>query len=291
MDIGFIGLGQMGAGMAANLIKTGHRVTVYNRTADKMRALVALGANPASTVAEACRGGVVITMVSDDQALESITFGAAGIVANLPEQALHISSSSVGVALAETLAGAHEAARQSFVSAPVFGRPSAAADGTLAIAVAGPASGVEIALPLLKAMGDKTFVVGEKASAANVVKLSGHFLIASVIEALGEAVALIEKGGADRHAYINLLTSSLFNVPIYKNYGQRIADRNYQSGGVTALQFAAGIRLTLAAAEELHVPMPIARLVQDRLVALQDRGDAALDCSAIASLAAMDAGE
>jgi len=290
MKLGFIGLGQMGAAMAANLVKAGHDVTVFNRTPAKAEPLVALGAYAAKTVADACRGDVVMTMLADDHAVEEAAFADRGIVNSLAKSALHISCSTISVALSERLTAAHAKAAQKFVSAPVFGRPDIAAAGKLAVAVAGPADALATAQPLLDAIGQKTFVLGEKPSAANLVKLSGNFLIANVIEALGEAVALVTKGGVDRHAYIDLLTSTLFSAPVYKVYGAIIANENYEPAGFAAPLGFKDVRLALAAAEDLRVPLPIASLLRDRFLRLLAEGGEALDWSAIATLSARDSG-
>jgi len=290
MKIGFIGLGQMGAAIAANLVKAGNDVTVYNRTASKAEPLVALGAHAATSVKEACRGDVVLTMMADDHAVEETAFGAGGIVSSLGKGALHISCSTISVALSERLTEAHAKAGQRFLAAPVFGRPEAAAAKMLFIAAAGPADAIEMARPLFDAMGQKTFVLGTKPSSANLVKLSGNFLIAVVIESLGEAVALVTKGGVDRHAYIDLLTSTLFSAPVYKVYGNLIASQKFSPPGFAAPLGAKDIRLALAAAEDLRVPLPLASLLRDRFLRLLAEGGEALDWSAISALAAKDAG-
>lgn len=288
MNIGFIGLGQMGAAMAGNLVKAGHAVTVYNRTMAKAAPLVALGARAAQDVADAARNEVVFTMLADDHALEEI---AGALVGALPKGALHISASTISVAMSERLTDLHAGAGQRFVSAPVFGRPDAAAAARLAIAAAGPADALAIAQPLFDVLGQKTFVLGEKPSAANLVKLSGNFLIATVIESLGEAVALVTKGGVDRHAYIDLLTSTLFSAPVYRTYGGLIANETYSPAGFAATLGFKDVRLALAAAESLKVPLPIASLLRDRFLRLLAEGGEALDWSAMASLAARDSGQ
>jgi 3-hydroxyisobutyrate dehydrogenase-like beta-hydroxyacid dehydrogenase len=137
MRIGFIGLGQMGSGMAANLLAAGHDVLAYNRSQDKVAALADRGAVPAQTVADACAADVVISMLANDQAVEAVTFGDAGIVASLRPKAIHVSSSTISVALAERLTAAHADAGQRFVSAPVFGRPEAAEAAKLFVVAAG----------------------------------------------------------------------------------------------------------------------------------------------------------
>jgi 3-hydroxyisobutyrate dehydrogenase-like beta-hydroxyacid dehydrogenase len=291
MKIGFLGLGQMGHGMAGNLIAAGHQLTVYNRSPGKTDALVKRGATAAKTPAEASHGDAVITMLADDKALEEMAFGEDGIIATLPKSAIHISSSTISVAMSEKLTQAHAKAGQLFVAAPVFGRPDAAAAGKLFIAAAGEKAVLQDCAPLFDAIGQRTFILGETPSAANLVKLSGNFLIASVIESLGEAMALVGKGGVDLHAYLDLLTSTLFSAPVYKTYGGLIAGGNFEPAGFAAPLGQKDIRLTLAAAEELQVPMPLASLLRDRFLTLLANGGEKLDWSAIGKLAAKDSGQ
>ena len=289
MKVGFIGLGHMGAGMAANLLKVGHQLTVYNRTPAKVEPLVAQGAKAAAGIADACRGDAVITMLANDEALEGVVFGDAGVIASLPAGAIHISSSTISVALAERLAVAHAEARQQFVAAPVFGRPSAAAAGQLFVIAAGEPAAVSAAAPLFDAIGQKTFVISDTPQAANLVKLSGNFLIAAVMESLGEALALVGKAGIDRRRYLDILTSTLFGAPVYSTYGDLIAEGAFEPAGFAAPLGFKDIRLALAAAEDLRVPMPLAGLLRDRFLALLAHGGDALDWSAIGQLAAKDA--
>jgi 3-hydroxyisobutyrate dehydrogenase-like beta-hydroxyacid dehydrogenase len=291
MKVGFMGLGNMGSAMAANLLGAGHDVTVYNRTPSKVEALVARGAHAAARVADACRGDAVITMLADDAALESIVFGDEGVIASLGRGAIHISMSTISVALSERLAAAHAEAGQRFVAAPVFGRPEAAAAAKLFIVAAGAPDAVEACVPLFEAIGQKTFVIGDEPRAANLVKLSGNFLIASTIEALGEAMALVAKAGVDRRRYLDVLTSTLFTAPVYKTYGALIAEGKFEPAGFAAPLGQKDIRLTLAAAEALCVPMPLGSLLRDRFLTLLAHGGDTLDWSAIAKLAAQDAGQ
>lgn len=291
MKVGFIGLGHMGFGMAANLIRAGHEVTVYNRTASKMKPLVDQGAHPAAKVTDACRGEAVITMLADDGAVESIAFGDEGLTGGLGKGAIHISMSTISVALSERLTAAHAEAGQGFVAAPVFGRPEAAAAAKLYIVAAGAPEAVYACLPLFEALGQRTFTFGNNPQAANLVKLSGNFLIASAIEALGEAMALVGKAGVNRGQYVDLLTSTLFSAPIYKIYGPLIAEQRFEPAGFAAPLGHKDIRLTLAAAETLRVPMPLASLLRDRFLTLFAHGGERLDWSAIARLAAEDSGQ
>jgi 3-hydroxyisobutyrate dehydrogenase-like beta-hydroxyacid dehydrogenase len=291
MQVGFIGLGHMGAGMVASLVKAGHEVTVYNRTAAKMRPLVELGARAADRVNDACRGEAVITMVADDAALKSMALGEAGIIASLGRSALHISMSTISVALSEELAAAHAAAGQGYVAAPVFGRPEAAAAAQLYIMTAGAPAALASCQPLFEAMGQKTFFFGDKPQTANLVKLSGNFLIAAVIEALGEALALVGKAGVEPGPYVDFLTATLFGAPVYKTYGDLIARQKFEPADFAAVLGLKDIRLALAAAESLRVPLPLASLVRDRLLALLAQGGETLDWSAMAQLATRDSGQ
>lgn len=290
MKIGFIGLGRMGAGMAANLLKAGHEVTVYNRTAAKADALAAQGAKVAADIPGACTGDAVITMLADDAAVAAVATGNGGIVDSLPAGAVHISSSTISVDLSEKLAQAHAGVGQGFVSAPVFGRPDAAAAGRLFVVAAGLAETVRTVTPLFDAIGQQTFTVSDTPSAANLVKLSGNFLIAATIESLGEALALVGKGGIDTHQYLEILTSTLFDAPVYRNYGNLVVNGNFEPAGFAAPLGLKDVRLTLNAAEDLRVPMPLAGLLRDRFLSLLARGGDNLDWSAIGVLAAMDAG-
>ena len=290
MKVGLIGLGNMGSGMAANLLKTGHDLTVYNRTPDKLKALVQQGAHSAAQVADACQGDAVITMLSDDAALESVVFGDRGVIASLGANAIHVSASTISIELAERLTTAHANSGQRFVAAPVFGRPEAAAAARLFVVVAGAPEALDVCTPLFEAIGQRTFRVGDKPQAATLVKLSGNFLIASVIEGLSEAMALVAKGGIDQHQYLDILTSTLFTAPLYKTYGGLIADKKFEPAGFAAPLAHKDIRLVLAASESLRAPMPLASLLQNRLLTLIARGGESLDWSAISQLAAEDSG-
>jgi 3-hydroxyisobutyrate dehydrogenase-like beta-hydroxyacid dehydrogenase len=290
LQIGFIGLGNMGAAMAANLVKAGHDVTVYNRSRAKVDALVAEGARPADSIADACGGDVVITMLANDDAVEAVTFGDGGILASLGRGATHVSSSTISVPLSERMTAAHAEAGQQFVAAPVFGRPEAAQAAKLFVVAAGDRATLEAISGVLDAFSQRTFIVSEEPKAANLVKLSGNFLITSVIESLGEAMALIGKAGVDKHQYLDILTSTLFGAPIYKTYGELIAGERFEPAGFAATLGQKDIRLVLAAAEDLQVPMPVASLIRDRFLTLLARGGADLDWSAIGALPAWEAG-
>ncbi|BBY33089.1 6-phosphogluconate dehydrogenase [Mycolicibacter minnesotensis] len=290
MHVGFIGLGNMGHGMAVNLLRAGHAVSAYNRSPAKVDALVQQGATRAITIAEACRGGVVQTMLADDDAVEHVTFGPDGIVASLPPGGTHVSSSTISVALSRRLCAVHADAGQSFVAAPVFGRPDAAAAAKLFVIAAGAPAVLDVMAPLFDAIGQRTFVVSEQPHTANLVKLSGNFLLATVLESLGEAIALVGKAGVDPAAYVDILTSTLFNAPAYRTYGDLIARKSFEPAGFAATLGLKDVRLALQAAEELTVPLPLGSLLRDRFLTLLANGGGQLDWSAIATVAQHDAG-
>ena len=287
MKVGFIGLGSMGAAIAPNLVTAGHAVSVWNRSPEKTDSLVARGAVRAATPAEASTGEAVFTMLSDDAAVEGV---AADILTSLPAGGVHISLSTISVALADKLTEAHAAKGQHFVSAPVFGRPPVAAEGKLFVAAAGTREAIKKAMPLLEVIGQKVQVFGEKPSAANLVKLAGNFLIVSVTESLGEAMALVAKGGVEKADLLDFLTSTLFGAPIYKNYGALIVSEKFEPAGFAAVLAAKDMRLAGEAADALDVSMPLNDLLRARLGRLVDGGEGHLDLTALSLLATRDAG-
>jgi 3-hydroxyisobutyrate dehydrogenase-like beta-hydroxyacid dehydrogenase len=290
MDVGFIGLGQMGQPIALNLIKAGHRVAVYNRTRAKAEALASERVEIAGSVADAASRPILITMLADDHAVEEIFFGHGKGLPALGQGAVHISMSTISVALSERLTEAHRKAGQAYVAAPVFGRPEAASAAKLFVVAAGPEATLAKCQPLFDAIGQRTFVIGDKPPAANLVKLSGNFLIAAMIESLGEAVALVRKGGVDPHRYVEILTSTLFSAPAYKTYGAIIANEQYEPAGFKMTLGLKDIRLALAAADALAAPMPVASLVHDHFLAGVAQGAGDSDWAGLARLAAQSAG-
>ena len=290
MRIGFIGLGQMGSGMARSLIKAGHQVTVWNRSRAKSEPLAKDGAKVAGELRDFAGAEAVITMLADDAATEAVVFGDGGLLKSLKRDAIHIAMSTIGVALSARLAKAHEAVGQSYVAAPVFGRPEAAAAAKLFIVAAGSKAAVERCQPCFDAMGQRTFTVSDDPSAANLIKLSGNFMIGSVIEALGETVALMRKAGVSPESYLEVMTNTLFAAPVYKTYGGLIAGEKYRPAGFAAPLALKDVRLTLAAAEANRVPMPFASLIRDRLLTLIAQEGEDIDWSAMAKVAAGNAG-
>lgn len=290
MDVGLIGLGRMGAGIAKSLLRAGHRVTVYNRTRERAEALRKDGAVVAGSVAEACRGDAVLTMLADDAAVEAVVFGDSGVLKSLARGRAHISLSTISVALSDRLAAEHIRAGQEFIAAPVFGRPEAAESGKLAVVAAGPKATVERCKPLWEAMGQKLLVIGDQPSKANVVKLTGNFLIATVLESLGEALAFARKSGVDATALLDFLTSTLFNAPVYKTYGALIVEGKHDQVGFALPLGLKDVRLVLEAADASRVPMPIASVLHDRFLTALARGHEQSDWSVVGQVAAEDAG-
>src|ERR1700682_4600798 len=291
MKVGFIGLGNMGSAIARNLIKAGHDLTVYNRTRSRAEAFASLGARIAETpAAAAAEAEALITMLSDDAAVQHVIFSPGNAIEALRADAVHISMSTISVTLSRRLTESHREKQQHYLAAPVFGRPDAAAAAKLFVVAAGSVEQIERCRPLFDAIGQKTFFVGEEAQAANVVKLAGNFLITTVIESLAEAFAFGRKFGIDPHAFLDILTNSLFTAPLYRNYGGMIASDTFEPAGLKMPLGVKDNRLLLAAAEEAAVPMPMASLVHDRFVAALAQGLGEADWAAIARISYQNAG-
>jgi 3-hydroxyisobutyrate dehydrogenase-like beta-hydroxyacid dehydrogenase len=290
MKVGLIGLGMMGHGMGESLLRGGHELTVYNRTASKADSLVAKGARLAKTPADACRGEVVITMLADDAAVEQVAFSEQGILKNLAPHTVHVSCSTISVAFADRLADAHAKAGQQFVSAPVFGRPQVATAGQLNIVAAGAQDSVKRVTPVLESMAQKVWPFGERPSAANLVKISGNFMLFAAVEALAESIALLRKAGVDEHAFVDMMTNTLFAAPVYKGYAPLITKQQYRPAGFAAPLGLKDVRLALTTGESLKVPLPLGSLVRDKFLALIARGGEEDDIAALGKIAAEQAG-
>ncbi len=289
MKAGFIGLGNMGLPMARNLLKAGHEVTVYNRTRERAESLRTEGATIAGQAADTCGSDILITMLADDPAVRAVVFDGQ-LIPRLASGAVHVSMSTISVALAQELTRAHAEAGNQFISAPVFGRPEAAEAAKLAVVAAGPAQMIERCQPLFDAMGQRTFIVGEEPSNANTVKLAGNFLILSVIESLGEAYALLRKSGVEPETFLEVMTSTLFAAPVYKTYGNLIAKEQFLPAGFKLLLGLKDVSLVLAAAADARAPMPVASLVRDHILAAIARNGGDLDWSSFSKISAENAG-
>ena len=291
MKIGFIGLGQMGAAIAANLVRARHEVCVWNRSAAKARGLVDAGAVlAASPKAAAGDRDVVITMLADDAALDAVLLGSEGLLEGLRPGALHVSMSTIAVATADRIAGLHTARAQHFLSAPVFGRPDAAAAAKLFVVAAGAAPDFQTASPLFTSIGQRVFYVGEKPSAANLLKLCGNFMILSAIEAMGEAMTLAQKGGIPKKQLLEVLTGTLFDSAVYRNYGAVLVEERFKPAGFAAPLGLKDMRQVGQSAEALRVPMPVLNVLRDHLLQTIDAEGEDVDWSGIGLTIARNGG-
>jgi 3-hydroxyisobutyrate dehydrogenase-like beta-hydroxyacid dehydrogenase len=278
MKVGFIGLGQMGSGMAKNLLAAGHELTVWNRSPDKTRDLVSAGAILAEHPAGAARGDVVMTMLADDAAVEAVVYGENGILAS---PAIHVSHSTISRALIERLTVDHEAHGR-FVAAPVFGRPAAAAAAKLFVAAAGPDELVDRCLPLFEAIGQRISRFGTTPSAANLVKLGGNFLILSVVETFAEAMTLVEAGGVERRDFYDFITSTILDAPVVKTYGEILVEDRFYPAGFPAPLGMKDMNLVDAASTASRVPMPVLGVLRDHLRSVIASEGPEIDLSGIA---------
>ena len=271
--IGFIGLGGMGSAMAANLLKAGFALKVYNRTHERAQPLVKLGATQVHTLEDAAdEGGIVITMLTNDVAVQNVAFGDAGFGKKLGTGGIHLSMSTIAPETSRHLATLHNAQQSYYVAAPVFGKPDAAAAQKLWIATSGPTEAKVRVQPLLDAMSQGVYDFGDDPGSANVVKLTGNFMFGAAIEAMGEAFTLAQKNGISRTAVYDFFTQTLFACPVYKNYGKLISEEHYQPIGAIPSLIRKDFGLILAEANNAAVPMPLASLVHDRLTAMVAKG-------------------
>jgi 3-hydroxyisobutyrate dehydrogenase-like beta-hydroxyacid dehydrogenase len=278
MKLAFIGLGKMGTGMARNLLRAGHQLTVYNRTREKAEALTAEGAHLAATPEEACRGcDAVVTMLSDDHAVEEFA-PAIG-------SAVHAGCSTISTALARRLA----ADNPNYLSSPVFGRPEAAEAKRLLVVPAGPTALVEKCRPVFDAIGRQAFLAGEEPWQANAVKLCGNFMIASMLESFSEAFATLRKAEVDPHLFLDVM-NALFGSAVYANYGRAIADEQFEPAGFALKLGLKDVRLALETAHECASPMPFASILKDQFLAAFAAGQGEMDWASVAKIAARNAG-
>lgn len=286
MKIGFIGLGSMGAGMAASLLRGGHEVTVWNRSPDAAKPLAGQGATVAASAAEAAKGvDVLHSMLANDAAVREVILGG-GVLDALSKDAVHVNHATISVALATELVEAHARHGAGYVAAPVFGRPDVAAAGNLNILSAGEAGAVAKVQPLLELLGAKVWPLGDDPIRANVVKIGGNFLIGAAIESMAEATALTRAHGVSAKDFLDILSSTLFAAPVYKIYGGMIAEDRYEPAGFKLSLGFKDVGLARAAAEAKRVPMPLASVLHDTLLESIARGDGDIDWAGMARVAA-----
>ena len=290
MNLAMIGLGNMGSGIAHNLLRAAHRVTVYNRTRSKAEPLAAEGARVAGSVCDAVQDcEAVVTMLADDHAVEEAVLGDQGFAQSLKAGAIHIGSSTISTHLARRLAGGHAERRQHYLSAPVFGRPEAAATKNLLVVAAGPNEVVQRCQPVFDAIGRRTFNAGSEPWQANAAKLCGNFMLASMIEAFGEAYATLRKAHVSPHLFLDVM-NALFASPVYANYGRMIAEEQFEPAGFALKLGLKDIRLGLETAQECVAPMPLASLLRDQFLSAIALGLEESDWSSLARVAARNAG-
>jgi 3-hydroxyisobutyrate dehydrogenase-like beta-hydroxyacid dehydrogenase len=289
MKIGFLGLGHMGAGIAAHLIAAGHELTVWNRSPGPMEALAARGAQRAASPQEALEGEVLFSMLASDDAIRAI--GLDGdLLARARLGLVHVNLATISIDFARRLASIHAERGLGYVAAPVFGRPDVAAAGKLIVVAAGKKSAVEKVRPLLDCIGRRVDVVGEAPEQANLFKIAGNFLLAAAIESMGEAFALGRKGGVDARLFHDVLSNSLFACQVYQGYGSAIVNTRFEPAGFSLKLGMKDVRLALDAGRELSVPLPVARLVNDRFIGAVVAGFAEKDWASLGELAAKKAG-
>lgn len=293
-EIGFVGLGQMGTAMAANLAAAGRRVIAYIRRSDRKNELEALGLKPTTDMDDLLDCELVISMLPDDAAVHEVVFGRSddvlgGLAAGLMPGAIHLSMSTIGTAAASLLAGEHVRHGQSYVAAPVFGNPDAAKARQLFIVAAGASADIERCRLVLDTLGQRTFVIGADPQDANLVKLLGNMMSATALEMLGEVAAVVRKRGLDPQPFIELMTSTMFGGRAHKIYGDKIARQDYAAGFVLPLVLK-DVRLALVEAEKAGVPMPSVGVVRDRLITGIAHGYGELDWTALGLIAAEEAG-
>ncbi|WP_341520964.1 NAD(P)-dependent oxidoreductase [Pseudomonas sp. G.S.17] len=289
MNIGFVGLGNMGQAMATNLLKGGHEVWVWNRSPEPVQAMVALGAKAAADPAQAFGNDVVFSMLADDHALREVLL-ESGLLDTLKAPLIHINMATIAVAFAEELAALHAERGVAYIAAPVMGRPDVAAAGALNILAAGPGAAIKTVQPLFNLIGKKTWPLGEQASRANVLKLAVNFMLASAIETMGEAAVLVDAYGIEPGTLIELISGSIFPGPIYQGYGGMIAERRYEPALFKASLGLKDISLALAAAEHVAVPLPVANVVYGSLLDAQANDEGHMDLAVLGQVAERRAG-
>ena len=287
MDVGFIGLGTMGSHVAANLLKAGHKVRVWNRSRASVDELAKLGATPVSTAREAFSGDAVFSMLADDAAVRAVI---DPLLDSAPKGLVHVNMATISVALARELAVRHREHGLLYVSATVFGRPELAAAGKLTIVAAGDPGAIARVQPLFDVIGQRTWPMGVQPERANVVKLAGNFMLGAAVEAMAEAAAMASRHGIAPADLLNVLTNGVFTAPSYQMYGEAIAKERYEPPGFRLSLTLKDLRLAKAAADEATAPMPLADVVYESLLEAAASGDGDRDLAALAKVSMRRAG-
>lgn len=284
MKIGFLGLGNMGQAVAANLLKGGHELLVWNRSPGASQALVEQGATAVSEPAQAFAADVVFSMLADDKALRAVLLDS-GLLKQLKGPLIHVNMATIAVAFADELAGLHAAKGVDYIAAPVMGRPNVAAAGKLNIIAAGSAQAIDTVQPLFDLIGTKTWHIGETPSSANVMKLAMNFMLVSAIEAMSEAAVLVTRHGLKSADLVELASSTVFPGPVYAGYGALIGERQYEPAAFKAVLGLKDVDLALAAAGQVSVHMPLADMVRAHLQDAMEHGQGEMDIAVLAEVA------
>lgn len=288
MKVAFLGLGAMGMPMAANIAKAGHTLTVWNRSRKNLEGFGSASATVADSVSQAVRDvDVVITMLADDAAVEHVT--REGLLDVLAADAVHVGMSTVGIDTAKRLAALHEAKHRAYIASPVIGRPDMAVAKKLWMIVAGPPSARTRVRPVLEAMGRGITEIGDEAWQASLVKLGNNFMLAAMLEAMGEAYALMRKAGVRPQDFADVVNNA-FQSPVYANYGAIVAEERFTPALFRLPLGVKDLRLVLKAASEFDVPMPLAATAHDNLLTAKAQGSADLDWAVLARVAQARAG-
>lgn len=279
MQIGFIGLGQMGRGMVSRLLEAGHSVVAWNRTRGAADALTHPGMKLAGTPDDTLGSGLVISMLADDAALEQVWI-ANGLTSKMPPGALHLNMASVSLAMGQRLNALHHDAGVQYVAAPVFGRPEFAARGELDIVAAGAPEALARCEPLFKALGRRWFRVADEAPKANALKVARNFLLATIIEGLGEAMALAEQSGIEPQVFYDIVTSTAMNSNSHKNYGKLMLENPDKPSFPLRLGLK-DVEAALTTARLLGMPLPSADLMRKQHLAAIAAGYGERDWAAL----------
>jgi 3-hydroxyisobutyrate dehydrogenase-like beta-hydroxyacid dehydrogenase len=283
VNVGFIGLGRMGQGMARRILSGGHSLAVHDVVASQVVDLVAAGASAAATVADVCKDrDVVVTMLVEDATVTDVALRPGGIRDSLPPGAIHLAMGTYGVAAIRTLAAGHGNANQFLVAAPVLGRPDLAASGQLGIVTGGADAAVRRCQPLFDAIGRRTFHAGTQPEAATVVKLANNLVLGCAMVAMGEGFSLVRKYGVEPQVLYEVMTEGLFSAPAYKGYGKTMVDQTYDQVGSPITVGLKDANLIQAAADLARVPLPSFNVYRDRLLGAVAHGDGDKDQAALA---------
>ena len=283
MKVGFIGLGRMGQVMVRRMLEGGHDLGVYNRTPDKSKALVEMGAKAMSSIEQAASYGEgVFTMLADDAAVMEVVERPGGLLQSLPRGGIHICAGTHSVATIQKLKAAHGGAGQILMATPMLGRPDVVASGQAGMVLGGPQASLDRCRPLFAAIARRTFEAGADPAAAAAIKIANNFVLGCAIEAMGEGFALVRKYDVVPDVFYDVMTDGLFACSAYKVYGKIIAEERYLPAGQRAILGLKDANLALAAAEAVGVPLPSGNVWRDRLVGAAAHGESEHDWAVMA---------